>query len=103
MKKTTTLRVGKDEAEIRVEAHKVNTRKSASSAKKTVEAAKKSLSARSKKAVSAAKTEPMGAKNQSVVKGVTMQAARSLGAKKVEAKPAVGQTATPAKKRDAKA
>ena len=64
------------------------------------------MSAKAKRALkaSATKTEPPASRKQSAVKGgFTAQSARSLGAKKVEAKPAQGLTGTPTKKRDAKA
>ena len=102
------MRVGKDQAEIRVEAQKVTTRRSASAARKndSAQSNKPALSAKAKRALkaSATKTEPPASRKQSVVKGgFTAQSARSLGAKKVEAKPAQGLTGTPTKKRDAKA
>ena len=86
------MRVGKDQAEIRVEAQKVMTRRSASAARKGESATsnKAALSTKVKKPVkaSATKTEPLTSKKQSAVKaGFTAQSSRSLATRKVEAQP----------------
>ena len=84
------------------------TRRSASAARKNDSATsnKAALSAKVKKALkaSATKTEPLASRKQSAVKaGFTAQSARSLGKRKVEAKPTSKLTETPTKKRKAKA